>query len=87
MYRLMYASESDEENVRPMLFYVRQNAMPKELVVEEDAKRLLGMDLKEYAHARLTELFAEILDPEIPFAQTEDEKRCAFCDFTGICQR
>jgi hypothetical protein len=35
MYRLMYASESDAENVRPMLFYVRQNAMPKELVVEE----------------------------------------------------
>ncbi len=87
MYRLMYASESDAENVRPMLFYVRQNAMPKELVVEEDAKRLLGMDLKEYAHARLTELFTEILDPNIPFAQTEDEKRCAFCDFTGICQR
>ena len=32
-------------------------------------------------------LFKEILDPEIPFRQTDDEKKCSHCDYVHICKR
>lgn len=35
----------------------------------------------------LKKLFIEIYDTEIPFKQVEDEKRCAYCPYSGICYR
>ena len=32
-------------------------------------------------------LFAEILDPEVPFFRTSVEKNCEYCDFKVICGR
>jgi ATP-dependent helicase/nuclease subunit B len=35
----------------------------------------------------LSELLARILDPEIPFTQTDDPDHCAYCPFVSICTR
>ena len=35
----------------------------------------------------LKAVVAEMLDTEVPFVQTEDEKKCRNCDFKGICGR
>ena len=35
----------------------------------------------------LKRLVAEIFDPAVPFDQTQDYKRCTFCDFAGLCRR
>jgi ATP-dependent helicase/nuclease subunit B len=35
----------------------------------------------------LVNIFDEILDAELPFAQTPDQKRCLFCPFKVICNR
>lgn len=37
--------------------------------------------------AMLTAVVTEMLDTEVPFVQTEDEKKCRNCDFKGICGR
>ena len=37
--------------------------------------------------AMLKAVVAEMLDTEVPFVQTEDEKKCRNCDFKGICGR
>jgi CRISPR/Cas system-associated exonuclease Cas4 (RecB family) len=37
--------------------------------------------------ALLKAVAEEMLDSEVPFVQTEDEKRCRNCDFKGICGR
>jgi hypothetical protein len=36
---------------------------------------------------RLNRLFCEIFNPEMPFEQTQDEKRCRNCDFQRLCGR
>jgi RecB family exonuclease len=36
---------------------------------------------------RLGMLMAEIFNPDIPFSQAEDEKRCRYCIFREICNR
>jgi len=35
----------------------------------------------------LRQLIEEILDPEVPFNQTEELKKCTWCPYTTICQR
>ncbi|REA63018.1 PD-(D/E)XK nuclease family protein [Dyadobacter luteus] len=35
----------------------------------------------------LTDILNDMLDPDIPFAKTNELNTCAFCDFTGICGR
>ncbi len=88
MYGLMYAQKHGPENIRPAIFYVRHNEMVKELVVELDKQPMLtDQPLVDFARERITEVITELLSPDAAFMQTEDEKRCAFCDFSGICQR
>ena len=38
-------------------------------------------------HKKLQSLIEEILNPEIPFSQTENLKKCTFCPYSVICQR
>jgi CRISPR/Cas system-associated exonuclease Cas4 (RecB family) len=35
----------------------------------------------------LQELIGELINPDLPFKQTEDEKNCNWCDFKTICNR
>lgn len=37
--------------------------------------------------AHLRRLVQEILDPAVPFRQTDEEERCAYCSFREICNR
>jgi CRISPR/Cas system-associated exonuclease Cas4 (RecB family) len=88
MYGLMYAQKHGPENIRPAIFYVRHSEMEKELRVELDKQPpLTDQPLVDFACDRITEVITDLLDPESAFEQTDDEKRCAFCDFNGICQR
>ena len=41
---------------------------------------------KEFRY-QLDIVLKEIFDQDVPFTQTEDEKRCAFCDFRRMCRR
>ena len=35
----------------------------------------------------LKKLLSEIFSAEIPFTQTEDEKRCGYCAYQSLCNR
>jgi len=37
--------------------------------------------------SHLRKMIGEIFDPEIPFEQTTDEKRCTYCAYKDICNR
>ena len=47
-------------------------------------------DYREFAElfeGGLSELIGEIYNPEIPFDQTEDVKKCEYCAYKEICGR
>lgn len=52
-----------------------------------NAGKTLGEDEMEGFGQRLDTMVKEIFDPNVPFVQTEDPKRCKFCDFKKICRR
>jgi hypothetical protein len=35
----------------------------------------------------LDALLQEIFLPDVPFVQTEQEEKCAYCDFKALCRR
>ena len=47
----------------------------------------LNENFYEMMKERLEELFAEMLDPDVPFSRTSVEKNCEYCDFKVICGR
>jgi CRISPR/Cas system-associated exonuclease Cas4 (RecB family) len=42
--------------------------------------------LKEFEEGLKTVL-EELFDPKVPFSQTDDEKRCTYCTYLGMCNR
>ncbi len=47
---------------------------------------LSDTDLKSF-ETIMQQIFSEMFDKNIPFSQTEDVERCAFCPFTTICNK
>ncbi len=82
------------QKVAPALLYIHKAA-------SEDYSPLIAMgparqaktDVDDFARwesefrERLQRLLCEIYNPAVPFTQTEDEKRCAYCDYRSLCRR
>ena len=80
--------------VAPALLYIHKAASDTYTpIIEMGAPRqpkIPVTDFSEYDlefRYQLNALLQEIFNPAIPFTQTEDDKRCAYCDFRGICHR
>lgn len=85
---LFMASESlDARTIRPMGFFLRSNDIEKQVTVFEDKNELKGSELADYTEDLLQEVLGKLFDTHEPFVQTDDSKRCEFCEFNGICQR
>lgn len=79
-------------------FYWKNNQEKKINVGIYPIKKILnGLDKlkKDYIEneeflmfeSNLSKLFSEIYDSDIAFIQTEDEKKCTFCPYSGLCHR
>lgn len=80
--------------VAPSLLYIHRAASDSySPVIEMGAPRqpktpvsnfaLYEDQFRDYLHA----LLHEIYNPEEPFSQTDDSKKCEFCDFKRLCKR
>jgi ATP-dependent helicase/DNAse subunit B len=49
--------------------------------------KAIEQDLMDQFEFHLNELLLKIMDPSLPFTQTEDYKKCSYCDFKNICSR
>ena len=49
--------------------------------------KAIDEDLLELFEEHLHQLIGNIMSPEIPFTQTDDFKKCKYCDFKNICSR
>lgn len=80
--------------VAPSLLYIHRAASESySPVVEMGAPRQPKMPVNNFAfyedefRERLTALLQEIYNPEEAFNQTEDLKKCEYCDFRSLCKR
>ncbi|HPR31224.1 MAG TPA: PD-(D/E)XK nuclease family protein [Prolixibacteraceae bacterium] len=50
-------------------------------------KELIFQDVAEEFNTHLEQILTQLLHPDLPFTQTDDDKKCTFCEFNGICNR
>ncbi|MEP1097304.1 MAG: PD-(D/E)XK nuclease family protein [Cyclobacteriaceae bacterium] len=89
-YAWLYASKKGTEDaVVPGLLNMQELFQPDfDLRLKMDGKPLAdARPHLEVFESKLNELLTEIYSMEQPFDQTEDEGKCKWCDFKGICGR
>ena len=87
-------SRQQSLKVAPSLLYIHRAASESySPVIEMGEPRQPKIPVSNFAffedefRERLQRLLEEIFDENEPFTQTEDTKKCAYCDFKAICKR
>ncbi|MFA5405658.1 MAG: PD-(D/E)XK nuclease family protein [Ignavibacteria bacterium] len=82
-YGYFYSKSYEEKKINVGIYPVKkmQNGIDnlKEKYIEKEEFELFENSLKK--------LFLEIYNQEIAFVQVKDEKRCAYCPYSGLCYR
>lgn len=86
MYGYVASDVLQTSNIKPEGFYLRSQDIQKPIEVKTDAV-LEGAKLLGFAEKAIQSTLKKLLDKSEKFTQTEDEKRCVYCDFAGVCQR
>lgn len=74
------------ENIEPGIFGLRR--ISKGLFsLSNSSETYNDANFEENCRLQFIELFAEILNKDIPFRQTSDEENCKYCDFKEVCKR
>jgi hypothetical protein len=61
--------------------------------LQQKEPRATAVEVADYMHYQseyesgLRTMLEEMYDPEVPFSQTDDLKKCAYCPYSGICGR
>ena len=87
LYRYMAADDLGEDAISPMGFFLRSNQIEKPVTVFEEKVELTDSQLISYTEEILQSTLERLFDSTESFVQTEDSKRCEFCEFNGVCQR
>lgn len=74
-------AESAEAKKNTTAYHADGAHEPADIVVPISADSLASFE------STLISLAEELLNPEIPFVQTENLENCAYCPYTGICGR
>ena len=82
MYAYLFGKDSNEK-VNAGMYYLRGNK--KGLV--EIADNYISDEIMSGFKTMLKEIIEEIGNADIPFVQTENEKTCNWCEFSGICYK
>ncbi|PZX52787.1 PD-(D/E)XK nuclease superfamily protein [Algoriphagus ratkowskyi] len=95
MQTMLYAKLFQAENpsmskaLKPGIFNIKEiydpNFNPFLMMEKEEIQDY--REFAEFFEGGLSELIGEIYNPEIPFDQTEDVKKCEYCPYKEICGR
>jgi hypothetical protein len=85
---LYHRNHQPDRAVYPGIFAMR-NLGDGFLTLEYGPQKIGDFDLLSLSEFEglLVNIFDDLLDPELHFVQTEDERRCLFCAYKVICNR
>ncbi len=87
MYAWMYGSPKDSNLSMLSGIYALRKKSKMSYPLEINKNPIIGVDELEAFEAYVSNLVMEILDPDFGFCQTEDRKKCEFCNYKIICKR
>jgi len=94
LYGYLYKDETNQKVIIPGLFYTKQVFKePFSTEISYKSKPNDNNTIHNYYDyeneflPRLTNCIEEIMNPDIPFFQTQVNENCIYCDFRTICKR
>lgn len=82
-YGYFYSEKNKEEKINVGIYPVKK--LNEGIQTLKDG--FIENELFDIFGEKLNKLFEEIFNLEKPFRQTEDEKKCSYCPYAGICYR
>ena len=89
IYKYLYKKSNlhvETENIAPGIIGLRKISKGV-FSLSNDSEYFNDENLITDCESMFSDLFKEILNRDIPFKQTEDEKKCSNCGFIDICKR
>ncbi len=88
IYKYLYNTKHDiqEENIEPGIIALKKTSKGI-FSLTNNSDRFNGDNFIKECEDIILKIFKEILNKDIPFRQTDDEKKCKYCNFLGICKR
>ncbi|MGY6523630.1 MAG: PD-(D/E)XK nuclease family protein [Mongoliitalea sp.] len=92
-YFYQFSNPANQQPLKPGLFNVKEifkeGFSPFLLMGETRSKEELQnyLDVAEEFEQGLSDLLSELFNPEIPFDQTDDPKKCQYCAYKEMCGR
>jgi CRISPR/Cas system-associated exonuclease Cas4 (RecB family) len=86
-YLFAAAPDLPNDKIKAAGFYLRAKQIEKPVSVSIDKQPLVENELLDFYEDSLAELIQELFDDTVPFYQTDDVKRCEYCEFKDVCQR
>jgi CRISPR/Cas system-associated exonuclease Cas4 (RecB family) len=88
MYAYLYYKNQPKHGLRIQTGNISMRKISEGFMnVRLPAEQEIGKETMEVFEALLKDVLEKILDPAIPFVQTEDVENCTYCPFTSICTR
>ncbi len=87
IYKYLYAKKNfeDLEKIEPGIFGLRK--ISKDIFLLKNESEIFdNNNFISTCDDLFINLFSEILDKNIPFTQTDDDKKCKNCDYKNICK-
>lgn len=84
--KMQHSINISDVNIEPGIIGLRKlsNGI---FILNNNSKTFDNEDFINNCDELFSNLFTEILDINIPFKQTDDDKKCMYCDFKTICKR
>ena len=87
-YALMYKhANPDVDELMPGIYSMREPGKGLQTLVFPEGEGLVLTQHADIFTSGLQTLLQELLDPDIPFVQTTDERNCRYCPFLVSCSR
>lgn len=93
LYASLLAHRNPSYSISPALLYIHRAASADYSPIIKTGERSSLTPLEDFRpldeefRNHLQELLEELFTPGIPFDQTDDDTRCAFCEFASLCHR
>ncbi len=84
---LYHQAHSGVTQIEPGIISTRNPARGLQTMKHPGGKGILKPDDLRAFETRFIQMLGELMDPDMPFRQTGEEKNCSFCMFSHVCRR
>jgi ATP-dependent helicase/DNAse subunit B len=86
-YLYLLSKQEKTANIEPLGYFLRASEIPRSVTVKLEKESIVEDALVEFAEEQIRVTIEALMNFSEPFSQTEDVKRCEFCEFNSVCQR